>query len=606
MKVFIGFFICFFVGPVFSENLGVAPIDFEYESRLYNIYKNFHSSALPASEWSSVISSKNVNTYIVQKKDNLWDISQVLFGDSQYWPKLWSVNPYIVNPHRIDVGNQLSVIMGSESSGPQVVVSSTDNAVGGPLSLSTDQQQGAGSFSESICSKDLLAILSKKGSTRVYSDGFKCRVIQKQLKDREREDIAKIKKVGIPSLPPGLIPRLGRIPRSFPVIDIQLPQEISIEGLARTDSPRLNVIENYLVKRNDVQTVGGVKSYSGLPIRESEIVLELDIPVSKGVRLTLIHPLKKIKRRSLSVKGPFGYEVAVVGVVEILSAVPNESGHFFARIKDLYEPLSREVQVIEGTPDFFDLKGKVDWSRGSAQVVGMAGGNQSARSLAMHTFVYLNRGKSDNVNPGEALKIWSNPSFHQQVQRRSLGIVLVVHASDNFSTGFVTQLSGVAYIGDYVRPPAELTGFANDMDVYEAPEELEREDEDTFVEPEESDDEEEDLSDSDLGSQEISKDFEGEEEDFEGDFEEEDLSDSDLGNQDTSEDFEGEKKEDFEGDVEKFDDEEEEFDELPEEGPQGVDLGDGESDSQTKEAEQEIEEDFEEDFEDDFEEDDAF
>ena len=578
MKIFIGLFICFFVGPVFSKNLGVAPIDFDYESRLYNIYKNFHSSALSSSEWSSVISSKNVNTYTVQKKDNLWDISQVLFGDSQYWPKLWSVNPYIANPHRIDVGDQLSIIMGSESSGPQVIVSATGSAVGVP-SLSKDRQQKVGSFSESICSKDLLAILSKKGSTRVYSDGFKCRVIQNQLKNRAREDIAKIGKMKLPSVPPGFIPRLGRIPKSFPVVDIQLPQDIIMEGLVPEDSPRLNVIEHYLVGRNDVRTVGKVRSYSALPIRESEIVLELDVPVSKGVLLTLIHPLKKVKRRSLSLKGPFGYEVAVVGVVEILSAVPNESGYFFARIKDLYEPLSREVQVIEGTPTFFDLKKKVDWSRGSAQMVGAAGGDQSARSLAMHTFVYLNRGKSDDVHPGETLKIWSNPSFHQQVQRRPLGKVLVVHAVDNFSTGFVTQLNGIAYVGDYVRPPVELTSFTSDMDVYDAPPDLEREDEDTFFDSEEGKEDDDDEGDEEKEEGEGDFEEEGDEEDGEGDLEEEgdDEEEGDL-----EEEAGDEEEDDFEGDFE----EGEEFDEPAEE-----------SDSQAKGVEKEIGEEFEDDFE---------
>ena len=499
MKIFIGLFVCFFVGFVFSKNLGVAPIDFEYESRLYNIYRNFHSSPLSSNEWNTVVSSRNVNTYTVQKKDNLWDISQVLFGDSNYWPKLWSVNPYIANPHRIDVGSQLSVIMGSESSAPQVVVSAqkipVESSVSGDSgvlgSLAGDQKHTVGSLSENICSKDLLTVLSKKGSTRVYSDGFKCRVIQKKLKERKIEDLTQMNKLETPSIPSGLTPHLGRIPKSLPVIGFQMPQDIIMEGLGRPSPARLNVIERYLVEKSDVQIVGKIRDYSALPIRESEIILELDIPVSRGTRLTLIRPLQKIQRTSLSIKGPFGYEVAVAGVAEILSGVPNESGYFFARVKSLYDPLSKGFQVVEGTPAVFDLKGKLDWSRGSAQVVGVAG-NQTAQSLTIHTFVYLNRGKSDDVNPGETLKIWSNPSFHKRVERRALGKVLVVHASDNFSTGFVTQLNNIAYVGDYLRPPVELTSFAVDMDVYEAPEDLEREDEDTFVEPEEEEDEEED------------------------------------------------------------------------------------------------------------------
>lgn len=43
--------------------------------------------------------------YIVQPGDTLWDISRRFLGSPWYWPKLWTKNPQIQNPHWIFPGN---------------------------------------------------------------------------------------------------------------------------------------------------------------------------------------------------------------------------------------------------------------------------------------------------------------------------------------------------------------------------------------------------------------------------------------------------------------------------------------------------------------------
>lgn len=45
--------------------------------------------------------------YIVQKGDTLWDISRRFLGSPWYWPKLWSKNPHIQNPHWIFPGSRI-------------------------------------------------------------------------------------------------------------------------------------------------------------------------------------------------------------------------------------------------------------------------------------------------------------------------------------------------------------------------------------------------------------------------------------------------------------------------------------------------------------------
>ena len=46
-----------------------------------------------------------VEEYIVEKGDTLWDICEAMVGDPFLWPKVWSFNPEIQNPHWIYPGD---------------------------------------------------------------------------------------------------------------------------------------------------------------------------------------------------------------------------------------------------------------------------------------------------------------------------------------------------------------------------------------------------------------------------------------------------------------------------------------------------------------------
>ena len=48
-------------------------------------------------------------TYVVQKGDTLWDITERFFKDPFFWPNLWSKNPFVGNPHFIYPGQKLHI-----------------------------------------------------------------------------------------------------------------------------------------------------------------------------------------------------------------------------------------------------------------------------------------------------------------------------------------------------------------------------------------------------------------------------------------------------------------------------------------------------------------
>src|ERR1700682_4166106 len=48
--------------------------------------------------------------YVIVKGDTLWDLSQKFLNNPWYWPKIWSLNPSIENPHWIYPGNRLRIV----------------------------------------------------------------------------------------------------------------------------------------------------------------------------------------------------------------------------------------------------------------------------------------------------------------------------------------------------------------------------------------------------------------------------------------------------------------------------------------------------------------
>jgi hypothetical protein len=60
------------------------------------------------------------NMYIIQPGDTLWDLSTAFLGDPEYWPKLWSINEYITNPHWIYPGNEVVFTLGTEIDPPKI------------------------------------------------------------------------------------------------------------------------------------------------------------------------------------------------------------------------------------------------------------------------------------------------------------------------------------------------------------------------------------------------------------------------------------------------------------------------------------------------------
>ncbi|MFN3454647.1 MAG: LysM peptidoglycan-binding domain-containing protein [Pseudobdellovibrio sp.] len=101
--------------------------DLALEKRLNNIYNKYNAVPTSSEVWGSVTTNV-ANIYTVVKGDTLFTISKVLFGDPQFWPKIWAINSMgILNPHQITPGTQIYFYPGTGTTAPSL-------SVGAPLS----------------------------------------------------------------------------------------------------------------------------------------------------------------------------------------------------------------------------------------------------------------------------------------------------------------------------------------------------------------------------------------------------------------------------------------------------------------------------------------
>ncbi|MBI3543454.1 MAG: LysM peptidoglycan-binding domain-containing protein, partial [Deltaproteobacteria bacterium] len=86
------------------------------------------------SQWNEIAGSKVSDTYEIAKGDTLWDISKRLFGNAFYWPKVWSFNSGINNPHVVEPGQKLAFTAGTSESTPKLAPSTAPESAAPPTS----------------------------------------------------------------------------------------------------------------------------------------------------------------------------------------------------------------------------------------------------------------------------------------------------------------------------------------------------------------------------------------------------------------------------------------------------------------------------------------
>ena len=358
--------------------------------------------------------------YTIQKGDTLWDLSQKFLSNPWYWPKIWSLNPGIENPHWIYPGNRLKIVPG-------------EGGAQAPAQVQGEAGAGAGEG-------------EKTPAEQAADTGDLPRTPAGSGADIE------------------VVNRNGRLSAAA-------GNSVSVSGkLTFTPPPNITVRTSGLVSPDELREAGTLDA----SFEEKELLANFDTayirfkgesaPVKAGDKMILfrpdgavVHPLTKKKLAD---------KTKTVGVVKVLTVNGNlatvqiESTYEEVSRGDLARPWVAQEKRVAPRPNLKDV---------SAVIV-------SALNPGLTTFgeaneVFLDKGTADGVQEGNTFAVvrkgdglsnamvtrsytagdQGDVSAKTRVPDENVGLLLVVDSKEHLSTAIVVKSIRELQAGDDVE-----------------------------------------------------------------------------------------------------------------------------------------------------------
>ncbi|GIL16561.1 MAG: hypothetical protein BroJett040_03120 [Oligoflexia bacterium] len=379
----------------------------QHEGKLFETYKTYHDRPTSDQEWYVVRGNAGALTYKVQSGETLEEVSEVLFGDPSFWPKIWSLNKEITNPYEIRPGTIVKFYSGSASKPPSISME-------------------AGKEGDEISVDVLAATLN----------------VEIPEPSREKKPALKDLPASVPfwnyKKKPKTSVELSKVPRSFGHGKTPLGYFIADKGFERQGEVVSN--EMGMSSAGDFQyiyvKVDGADEKNYLVIKDMG---EIKDPYTK---------------RS-------GRVIQIQGEISVGQSVGR--GVYRAFVRKAIHPIEAGAALVVGSIPRIDAKGKA--SNSSAVSSRVIGGefDVERRILGPHGVIFLNSGASDGVSIGQVLPLFRyegarNSSNLVRENPRKIASVKIVKTSDRFSTGIITESTEEIQIGDGTSPDSVLSG----------------------------------------------------------------------------------------------------------------------------------------------------
>lgn len=382
--------------------------DFRREKNFNVIYKKYNVDPTPLDQWEQAAGNRQSQVYKVQRGDTLWDLSSTLFGQPDYWPKIWALNKdEVTNPHQIETWMQIRFFPGDLQNAPTLAVAEAP-----PVPLANG------------------------GAVTPAPEG----VSDASLIPPTRARAALVKK--LPESLPVYRPKSLRVPPT------------NFEGL-RPPPPiaRPNAPLSYYVADDFPATQGEVReAEAGGPtaMEYQYVYVELDQP---GNRIfTVIRDVG-----SVSGNGNSGRVVEVQGEIEVVDTAP-DNGLYRAIVKKSLAPVEVGSHLISGRIETVNTLDGVPSNGPALKVIGAQ--LASKRIMAdIEGLVFLDGGRAEGVQVGQVYGIYADRKLrNSKSEIEHTGILIghlrVAKVSENFSTAFLTKMTSEVLIGDHVGAPA--------------------------------------------------------------------------------------------------------------------------------------------------------
>ncbi len=365
--------------------------------------------------------------YTIQKGDTLWDLSQKFLNNPWYWPKIWSLNPSIENPHWIYPGNKLRIVPGEGGAQAPAQVAAEEpaaepgidatalNAPEEPLPLSTetnvslpttqDLEVVGRNVRESQAAQNMVSVSGKLAFSppavlSVRSSGL---VSPEEMREAGTLEASFEEKQ-----------MLANYDTAYARFDDEVPAKPGDKMLIfRVEGPIVHPVTGRTLARQ-TKTVGVVKV---LAVNGNQATIQIERTFEEVERGDMVRPWAPQDRRV----APRPNTVDVIG---------------------------RIVQAVNGGLSTYGEQNEVFIDRGSAD--GVQEGN---------TFAVVRQG--DGL--GNAMVVGSYTAGRQlaansDVPEENVGLLLVVDAREHISTAVVVKSIRELQAGDFVEMRATGSG----------------------------------------------------------------------------------------------------------------------------------------------------
>ncbi len=402
--------------PIVSVGATFDPPDVDLESELHRQFLTHQHTDNAVSEsfqgW--------LENYRIQQGENLWGLSQMLYGDGNYWPKVWAQNQSITNPHLVRKGHTLQFLMGSDDDAPSFRFSEAEEA---GLELVAAEGGGTPQVQLPPPSFEPRPVLKLPGSFPAWQEVFS------RKKDEIDSDLS----------------HLHRVNR---------------------DGSQKRLVDGY-VQDERIESVGKfleVERESGLPVAMQYIYVKIKKGQGHiGKKFLMVKDHGLLKRLNPQVEDDINARyIQVYGDLEI-----TEAAHGLKKAADsdfeIYRALL--IHVIDLSLTDFDLiPGAVETVSSvptgtSGNVTGQVLGsskNYASELYGIGDLVFINKGSQNGVKVGQMLDIYIDRTIRDPLTplnyaNVSSGSLKIVKVSSSCATAVILTAVDSIQQGDQVR-----------------------------------------------------------------------------------------------------------------------------------------------------------
>lgn len=403
-----------------AQSRGADDPDFKKEERFHRIYKSFNEKPTSDEAWEQASAQRKAEVYKVQKGDTLWGLSQTLFGDANYWPKIWSLNDdEIYNPHEIDTWMGVRFFPGSLAEPPTVAVSS---AAPIPVEPAAGSEMAEAPKVADVSESSLIPPPKKR---------------------------ARLVKTLPPSMP---LYRLGNV--NVPPVTFETPHWPVLPK-------RPAAAMAFDLAEGESSAIGTIKEteLGGVTASEYQYVF-VDIEGSSERIFTVLKEIGRIQDPKMA-----GREVRMLeiqGEIEVIEPVSEKARLHRAIVRKTIAPVEVGAKLVPGRIQNVATEELPVTSGPAVKIIGGRFSN-TRQLIEAESFVYLDGGATAGLQAGQSLGVFSsvrlrNPESAADQNDRRVGSVRILKVTNHFAIGFVTAAADDIRVGDQVGGGVSVGG----------------------------------------------------------------------------------------------------------------------------------------------------